>query len=516
MDERVARLRTSQEARVFAANALRLGHLHLADEARQRAIELKATEDGYLSPAQRAIASALYAYEDQQTRLKGRKFRAIRTRQMFERHGVLAAAERMVLNNSPSKGYEVLEDAGLQELSFEAIIIRFPKEFSAKAIDASQARLQGRPRLADDSHSAVASGDVGGDNRWPGIEAWDSEALAFVEGFRDPRAWFLATWMPRYRETIGVIADSLAAGKPEDLFDLIWKRQDNHISHAGSGLASHRDIDKLRDELTQVIVDVQHDGSADSFERIVRRVEGWRSSQRLEKTPRLLIARAFAGIHPSHYHTTVDSKSQKNALAWFAEHTGMVVRGSANWALHARTLTAHLDRSGLFEGQPLSRNMFPWFVVDQLRARSMSTERPPGHHPRPHWAFAELPPGQRSIELRHNAVQTALFSQLAAEYGPSNVWTEYPTGTGGYADALVRRKDGGRQLYEIKIAASASAVVRQAMGQLLEYGYRRGGLEPKELFIVGEHPLDESTRAFLDRLRIDFNLEIDYLHIEPD
>jgi hypothetical protein len=69
-------------------------------------------------------------------------------------------------------------------------------------------------------------------------------------------------------------------------------------------------------------------------------------------------------------------------------------------------------------------------------------------------------------------------------------------------------------LYEIKIADTASAVVRQAMGQLLEYGYRVGGLEPKTIFAVGEPVLDELTDCFLERLRSEFSLPIYYMQVE--
>jgi hypothetical protein len=94
------------------------------------------------------------------------------------------------------------------------------------------------------------------------------------------------------------------------------------------------------------------------------------------------------------------------------------------------------------------------------------------------------------------------------------VWTEYPTGTGGFADAIARQPNGTCHLYEIKIATTAAEVVRQAMGQLLEYGFRAKGLEPTKLFAVGEPPLDDVTRCFLGRLGAEFNMPIHYFHIE--
>jgi len=203
------------------------------------------------------------------------------------------------------------------------------------------------------------------------------------------------------------------------------------------------------------------------------------------------------------------------ALKWFADHTGFVIPRSTNWAARARALVTHLDRSGVFGEDILLRNLFPWFVVHQLRARYSPADIPPRHASRPVSAFADLPPAQRVIALRHNAVQTELFARLTIEFGEGRVWTEYPTGTGGYADAIVRRPDGRCHLYEIKIASTAAEVVRQAMGQLLEYSFREGGLEPTKLFVVGEPVLDDVTRRFLGRLGADFNLDIAYLQVYP-
>lgn len=519
MDERIGRLKTSQDARRLAENARRLGHPELEAQALQRAYELRAIEDGYISPAQQAIASALYAYEEEQSRLKGRAFRANHTRRMLDRHGALAAAERMVLHRQPSKGFEVLEEAGLHELSFEAIIDRFPDEFSAPAVEAARARLEGRPppslAVSNSSRSDSPVNEADADSLAPMV--LDGEALTFLDGFRDPSAWFLVSWLPRYRETTRIIAEALADDRPQDLFEILWKSVDNGISRPGPGLLRYDTVDEMHDALVQVIRDIHQDGSPANFEAIVERFEGWKAEGRVGKVPRLLIARAFAGVHPDRYHTTVDSSSQSQALTWFAEHTGFRLARTTNWAAQAATLVSHMDRAGVFGEDTLVRNIFPWFVVDQLRARTSSAAIRPGHSPRPVFAFADLPPARRTIALRHNAVQTALYSRLTAEFGENKVWTEYPTGTGGYADAIARHPDDRCQLYEIKIADTAAEVTRQAMGQLLEYSFRTGGLEPMKLVVVGEPALDDVTRRFLARLSADFNLNIEYLQIElPD
>ncbi|WP_395680490.1 hypothetical protein [Dokdonella sp.] len=514
MDERIARLKTPHDARRFAENARRLGHPELEVQALQRMRELRAIEEGFTSPAEQAIAIALYAYEEEQSRVKGRTSPAHRTRQMFKRHGVLAAAERMVLSRRPSTGFEVLEDAGLQELSFEAIVVRFPDEFSADAVAAAHARLEGRPpppRSASPA-SVLGPSPEGQPTTEPSRIELTPEAMNFFSGFRAPDAWFQDKWMPRYRATIQAIADALSAGRPEDVFDVLWKTVDNAISHAGQGVLKFDLVDEMRPELLQVIRDIAADPTPGNFERIVERFEGWKAQGRVSMVPRLLIARAFAGIHPQHYHTTVDAPSQEGVLQWFVENTGFVLPRFRGWADRAQALVGHMERAGVHE-DALARNLFPWFVIEQMRSRSASNDIPPGHTPRAAEAFVDLPPQRRAIVLRHNAVQTALYDTLVETFGRDNVWTEYPTGTGGYADAIARRPDGRRELYEIKIAATAGEVVRQAMGQLLEYGFRVGGLEPAKLIVVGEPDLDAHTSDFLARLRSEFKMEIDYLRV---
>ena len=282
MDERIARVKTSQDARQLAENAQRLGRPDLAAQALERARELKALEEGYTSPAQQAIATALYAYEEEQSRDKERTFRAHRTRQMMAEHGALGAAERMVLHRRPSKGFEVLDGAGLRELSFEAIIDRFPNEFSTAAVEAARARLNGAPLLRPlrtTSHSGHAI------DKWTDDIATrtapDGEALAFLNGFHAPDNSRRASWLPRYRETISTIAQALSDNRPQDLFGIFWKTIDNSIANAGQGQLKYDLVDGMHEEFVQVIRDIHEDGSPANFEHIVERFEGWKTEGRI-------------------------------------------------------------------------------------------------------------------------------------------------------------------------------------------------------------------------------------------
>ena len=515
MDERIARLKTSQEAHQVAENARLKGLFDLQAEALEHAKTLQAKEEGYMTPAEIAIATALYTYEEEQSRLKKKaNFRAHRLRGMLKRHGALKTAERKALDRESSTGFAVLEEAGKQDLTFEAIIVRYPDEFTEEAFAAAQARLKGEPPPRRIRNKTPQAPELGSANDVvPPSAKLDGEAKVFWTGFQEPTNRFMADWLPKYKESARKIEQWLSLNRWDELFDAIWRTQNNHIAHAGSGILEFKVIDEMREELIQVIRDIYMDNSADSFENIVKRFESWKADERISRLPRLLVARAFAGIHPNYYHTTVDIDSQDEAIQWFVEHTGFAEPQSKSWADRALALTAHMSQIGEFGEDIFIRNMFPWFVTEQVRAQNISGSFKPGHRARVPSATSDMPEYRRKIDLRHNRVQDELYRQLVEQYGEEKVRTELPTGTGGYADAVVKLSEDEFHLYEIKIADTAAEVVRQAMGQLLEYGFRKGGLNPVKLFAVGEPVLDEVTAEFIQRLRREFNLYLNYFRI---
>ncbi|MDR6374174.1 hypothetical protein [Paraburkholderia caledonica] len=135
-----------------------------------------------------------------------------------------------------------------------------------------------------------------------------------------------------------------------------------------------------------------------------------------------------------------------------------------------------------------------------------------GNHAKSSWAVASLPERQLSIELRHNALQSALYSELCMEYGPENIGTEISNGGGGRIDAVARSVDG-YIFFEIKIGQSLKSCIREAIGQLLEYSYWPGANSAKELVIVGEAVLDGKSNRYIETLKRSFNLPISYRRV---
>ncbi|HDS1674820.1 TPA: hypothetical protein ACKQCJ_000800 [Stenotrophomonas maltophilia] len=341
----------------------------------------------------------------------------------------------------------------------------------------------------------------------------DAEANHFKARFLDRNNSSLDTWLPKYREATVAVASALRSDRVDDIIDLIWVMQDNSISHAGQGTLGRAAVERVRPQLVEMTKQISADGTPESFQRLGAVLERWATDGLIPKNPRLVLARAFAAIHPDTYHTVVDGKKHAEVAQWCARHTGFINPGG-NWASQAAALSAHLTECEIAE-EPLVRNIFPWFVYRNLVAGSDKVKFVPGHRSRVANGTAEVEAGLKSIQYRQNVIQDRLVDLLRRKFGDS-VATEHPTGTGGSADALVLRQDGQFVLYEIKPARTASDAVRQAMGQLLEYSYRGNGLEAAALVVVSNAHLDRVTEEYLDRLRSQFSLPLEYMQVADD
>jgi len=124
-------------------------------------------------------------------------------------------------------------------------------------------------------------------------------------------------------------------------------------------------------------------------------------------------------------------------------------------------------------------------------------------------AKATLAEKELDLDLRHNLIQEALYQRLTSKYGKDNVRTEQPSGVGTQIDIVVKIKNE-YWFYEIKTALTPRACLRQAIGQLLEYGFWPGAQEPARFIVIGERPIDEDGSEYLRRLRKRFSLPIEY------
>ena len=142
MDSRVERLKTVEDCINFATNALQRGAPELAEQARKRAVQLRAQAHGELLPVEYECLEAVYAYEEILSAEKGKRQPASRTWQMIKRHGIIPAVEKVVTKREVSSGFTALEEMGLMEFAFEAVVLRHPGSFSREAIAISKQRME--------------------------------------------------------------------------------------------------------------------------------------------------------------------------------------------------------------------------------------------------------------------------------------------------------------------------------------------------------------------------------------
>ncbi len=112
-----------------------------------------------------------------------------------------------------------------------------------------------------------------------------------------------------------------------------------------------------------------------------------------------------------------------------------------------------------------------------------------------------------AVSADHNKMQTKLRDELVKEYGAANVKTEQ-----GHVDIRVTTPEEDI-LFEVKPDESPLSVIRQALGQLLEYAYRHH--KPKSgrrlfLVIVGRNPLGEKEKSYMDHLTKSYALPLAY------
>lgn len=105
----------------------------------------------------------------------------------------------------------------------------------------------------------------------------------------------------------------------------------------------------------------------------------------------------------------------------------------------------------------------------------------------------------------HRRMQATLMGMLRKEVPGARIVCEED-----YVDVTLETSDR-RTLFEIKTDLVPSQVIRQALGQLLEYGYRRDQDGKKlDLVIVGRAEATSDDERYLERLRSEFGLPITY------
>ena len=141
MDYRVERLRTPAECVIFAKNAIAGKRPDLALEAQRKSVQMQAATHETTSPVEAEAFAAVYAYEALLTKKNGKKTRATKTWQVVKSHGIIEAIQRAVSRPPDAASAIALRELGLEDLAFEALVLRHETAFNDATVQIARARL---------------------------------------------------------------------------------------------------------------------------------------------------------------------------------------------------------------------------------------------------------------------------------------------------------------------------------------------------------------------------------------
>ncbi len=126
------------------SNASRVGNSELALLARKRKIVLQAAVHGAASQVEIDAWNGIYAIEEYRRSQGKQHWRANYTRRAINnRNGdIVATVDDTVSRAAPTDGFQEMIDAGLEEFLWERLVLRFPAQFSVRAIEQARARLE--------------------------------------------------------------------------------------------------------------------------------------------------------------------------------------------------------------------------------------------------------------------------------------------------------------------------------------------------------------------------------------
>lgn len=115
---------------------------HLIQAARQRLVRINAQRSilPTHTPAERAAFQALAAYEEHLRIKHGRQVQAQLIKKAIKNHGILPAISQAVAKGN-TLGFRSLQEAGLEDCSFEAVVLAHPEEFTPEILAKATATL---------------------------------------------------------------------------------------------------------------------------------------------------------------------------------------------------------------------------------------------------------------------------------------------------------------------------------------------------------------------------------------
>lgn len=156
-------------------------------------------------------------------------------------------------------------------------------------------------------------------------------------------------------------------------------------------------------------------------------------------------------------------------------------------------------------------NGFPEVTIERQKKASSAFKFKNGRKPQSNHSRTTRAK-QIDVTVRHNLIQEIYAQNWKSLLGDNKVTVENPI---GYKSIdIVIDKGDHYEFTEVKTAGTAKECIRQALGQLLEYGFYMDNIDkPVKLVVVGEKRITKGTSNYLDTLNNTLDIPISYRNV---
>lgn len=126
--------------------------------------------------------------------------------------------------------------------------------------------------------------------------------------------------------------------------------------------------------------------------------------------------------------------------------------------------------------------------------------------------------GRSEIEGLHAQIIDELEVFLEPEYQITrkNISIEKSSFGGNLADIVLQHADSSISIIEVKTSSNSRKNIREAIGQLMDYGCWDSSVKVRKLIIVSPSSIKKDIKGFLKRIDRGLKFELEYLQFYPD
>ena len=197
------------------------------------------------------------------------------------------------------------------------------------------------------------------------FEEW--QALPYSEYF---------DWIPRYREIVEIVRSFRESGEDADdeLVSKIWQSQDNGIANAGRGTISKNAYEKNKESFRSLTKQILRSPNSDTFDEVVAQLKEIKNDENsgLDKTPNLLVRRAFSAADPERFFTIGTDHDLDRLATLLRDRFGDVILedGKDSWIEKNVQLRSYFLSKGIPADDLAVFNTFGDYLYKRLQKES--------------------------------------------------------------------------------------------------------------------------------------------------